>query len=97
MHRPIALGPAGKCRRWAERSPPLVLQLTGELADRTDHSLGAVLDLDDDRAGLVGEFQALFGLVSAAGHAVHGSLGEVLVLLHHPTISSAALLVRAAS
>ena len=28
--------------------------------------------------------QALFGPVSAAGHAVHGSLGEVLVLLHHP-------------
>ncbi len=57
--------------------------MAAELTYRVHDLLGALLDLDDHRAGFAGQLQSLLGLLAAAGHALHRGLRQVLILLHH--------------
>ena len=61
----------------------LAFQLTGELPHCIDHPLSTILNFDHDRAGLIGQVQALLSLHTAAGHTLYGHLSQGLVLLHH--------------
>ncbi len=56
--------------------PTRLLQLVGEAANGANDLFGAVLDLDDHRAGLVGEGQTLSGLLAAVGHFPYGCVDQ---------------------
>lgn len=60
-----------------------LLQFVGETPNRSNHLLSTVLDFHNHRAGLVGQCQAMIGLLTATEHLSHSSLGKRLILLHY--------------
>jgi hypothetical protein len=72
-------------------------QPAGKLPHYVHYPLRPVLDLDNHAARLIRQRQPLFGLALAGVDDRHCRLRQLLVLLHHPAISSVAVLVREAS